>query len=773
MPAVPAAPPAPAVPAAPDRRTATRPRAAVLAAFLLLPCALTGCGAEEDSGEGKSGAARDLSVAARDQVRDGGVLRWAVETAPSTLNAFHDEADATTDRIAGATLPALFTVDSRGRPQLNTDVLESAEVTEREPQQKVVYTLHPEARWSDGRRVGAADFQAQWKALSGADNAFWAARNTGYDQVHKVAEGPGPREVEVTFARPFSDWKSLFTPLYPESVTGEPEAFNDTSRTSLPVAAGPFRVEDGTLDPGADAVTLERNPKWWGETAKLDAIVLTAVPRKERARALAAGRVDLAEIRPSTAERIAAAKEPASTGRGAARGDAGAKTAGGQDATEDADAEDAAQEKDAAKQEDAEKEKDGGKEEKEEGAAEKKDGGAAQGAETGGGAGDAADTGRRNLRQYAVRRAYAPVYLQLALNGSTGPLRDERVRRAVARALDREALAAAALGPAGLDGRALGSHLRMYDQAGYQDGSTALGEPGPASAAALLASAGWRGGPPADAGPGAGADAGPDGSPFAVTAPVLTGLTHSAATGHAAVLRQTAHAQTRAARAAGKDGDDDAARRRKAAEAAREKAAEATEALDRVLGGLLRAEGGSLVRAREGEKLELRLVLPAGDRTSHVRRTGDGIARMLRRVGVDVRITRVPDAAFLQDHVVSGDFDLALYSWPATAFPVTDTRPVFAKPVVSLDGALLIEQNYTRVGTDQIDQLFEEAAGELDEDARADLVRRIDARLWAAAGSLPLYQHPQLVAVDRRLANAGAFGLQTPRYQDIGFVRRR
>jgi len=44
-----------------------------------------------------------------------------------------------------------------------------------------------------------------------------------------------------------------------------------------------------------------------------------------------------------------------------------------------------------------------------------------------------------------------------------------------------------------------------------------------------------------------------------------------------------------------------------------------------------------------------------------------------------------------------------------------------------------------------------------------------DARIWAAAGSLPLYQRLQLVAARSNLVNAGAFGLATPRYQDIGF----
>ena len=106
-----------------------------------------------------------------------------------------------------------------------------------------------------------------------------------------------------------------------------------------------------------------------------------------------------------------------------------------------------------------------------------------------------------------------------------------------------------------------------------------------------------------------------------------------------------------------------------------------------------------------------------------------------------------------------------------SVMPATDARPIFAKPAAAADGSLLVEQNYTRVGTNQIDQLFDQASKELDDGARNDLIKQADARIWAAAGSVPLYRRPQLVAAGDKVANAGAFGFQTPRYQDIGFER--
>ncbi|MEU8965590.1 ABC transporter family substrate-binding protein, partial [Streptomyces sp. NPDC048491] len=174
---------------------------------------------------------------------------------------------------------------------------------------------------------------------------------------------------------------------------------------------------------------------------------------------------------------------------------------------------------------------------------------------------------------------------------------------------------------------------------------------------------------------------------------------------------------------------------------------------------------------KDGKPLTLRFVLPSGPGSESLRAVGDKIAAMLKGVGINTEIVKVADDSYFKDHIASGDFDLALYSWPGTAYPATDDRPIFAKPEPASDGSLLVEQNYSRVGTDRIDQLFEQAAGELDEDEARDLVRKADARIWAAAGSIPLYQRPELVAVKPNVANAGAFGFAAPNFEDIGFKK--
>ncbi|GAA1352359.1 ABC transporter family substrate-binding protein [Streptomyces beijiangensis] len=664
--------------------------------------ALAGCGASNDA-DSVPAAPQDVAPAGRAQLADGGTLRWAVDAMPETLNAFQADADATTTRITGAVLPSLFTLDANGRPQANPDYLESAKTVAREPKQVVLYRLNQKAVWSDGREIGAPDFVAQWHALSGKDSSYWTARNAGYDRIEKIERGADNLEVKVTFNKPYADWRSLFSPLYPKEVMGSPAAFNDAARTALKSTAGPFRIKE--VDRSAGTTTLVRNPRWWGTPAKLDALVLTAVPREKRTAALAAGSLDLADVDTAAADRITRAVEDKNAG--VTGGPAAAITpasalrswalAHGSEGEEKADAARTSRKRTQA-------------------------------------AIKVYDTEQTNLRGYAVRKSLEPAYTQLALNGSAGPLSDERVRRAVARALNRKELAADVLKPLGLPAEAPGSHLALAGQEAYADNSDALGDQDTHEAQALLADAGWKEG-------GAVATAKPEGA------------------------KAGSSPQKESKQDGSKDdGKDDGTH---------------TDGQGRGVAGAYaptgtRAPAGgvpSTVLTRNGKPLTLRFVLPSGPGSESLRATGDRIAQMLDAVGIRTEVTKVADDSYFKDHIASGDYDLALYSWPATAYPATDARPIYAKPEPAADGSLTVEQNYTRVGTDHIDQLFDQAVGELDEGASRDLVEQADARIWAAAGSIPLYQRPQLVAARQSVANAGAFGFQTPRYQDIGFTK--
>jgi peptide/nickel transport system substrate-binding protein len=670
---------------------------AFLAAGALVVPALAGCSSEDPAGKPLAGP--DIAPAARAEVADGGTLRWAVDAVPETLNTFQSDADAATTRIAQAVLPSMYRMDAEGRPQIAADYLESAKVVKTEPKQVVLYKLSQQAVWSDGREIGAADFAAQWRALSGKDSAYWTARNAGYDRIERIERGDNDLEVKVTFARPYADWRSLFSPLYPKEVMGTPDSFNDGARKKLKITAGPFTVKK--VDTKADEVTLVRNPRWWGSPARLDQIVLTAVPRADRAAALATGAVDLAEIDAAEARRITAAAGP--------RGTSASPSKGSDDDNGEANAGPARRE--------------------------------------------------QALSGFEVRKSLEPAFTQLALNGSEGPLADERVRRAVARTLDREELARTVLRPLDLPAVPVGSHLALSGQAVYADNSGALGGQDTAAAQALLADAGWVRGGPVEEGERGEKAAGPEGEK-------AKGKGTGDDDGMFIVGQDDKARDAREAERGEREGHHLAQDGKQHLQQGGAPGAYAPK------GTAAPAGTKTGVVAKDGKPLTLRFVLPSGSGSERLHTVADRITRMLDRVGIRTETTKVSDESYFKDHIASGEYDLALYSWPASAYPATDARPIYVKPVPAADGSLTVEQNYTRVGTDQVDQLFDQAIATLDESESRSLLRKADARIWAAAGSIPLYQRPQLIAARKDLANAGAFGFQTPVYQDMGFLKK-
>ncbi|WP_326720854.1 ABC transporter family substrate-binding protein [Streptomyces sp. NBC_00243] len=724
-------------------RAVMRSVAFLTAGALAVPL-LSACSAEEDQA-GKPVAGQDIAPATRDLIADGGTLRWAVDAVPETLNTFQADADATTSRVAGAVLPSMYRLDQNGRPQVNTDYLETAKVAEREPKQVVLYKLNQQAVWSDGREIGAADFAAQWRALSGKDTAYWTARNAGYDRIEKIERGASDLEVKVTFSRPYADWKSLFSPLYPKDVMGTPDSFNDGARRKLKVTAGPFALKK--VDREDDKVTLTRNPRWWGRPTKLSEIVLRAVPRDKRAAALADDKVDLAEIDPAEAERITlAARDKGSTplqGPGAALSpDKSLRSWARAHGSDD----------EAAGEEISAREK------RREAMAEYADQQSA-------------------LRGFVVRKSLEPAYTQLALNGSEGPLADERVRRAVARALDREELAKAVLEPLGLPAVPVGSHLALSGQQAYADNSGALGGQDTAEAQALLADAGWVPGGPvkeqkktekAAGSKGEKADA--DSEEGSGDGTYIVGEDNKPAE---ADREKKKEPKDHSKKQSGQYADERAGKHLDGKQYGRKEAKQGgAPGAYAPKGTAAPAGAAAAALAKDGKPLTLRFVVPSGPGSESLRTVADRISRMLERIGIRTEMTRVPDDSYFKDHIASGEYDLALYSWPASAFPATDARPIYSKPVPAADGSLTVEQNYTRVGTDQVDQLFDQAIATLDEAEGRSLVRKADARIWAAAGSIPLYQRPQLTAARTNLANTGAFGFQTPVYEDMGFLRK-
>jgi peptide/nickel transport system substrate-binding protein len=176
-------------------------------------------------------------------------------------------------------------------------------------------------------------------------------------------------------------------------------------------------------------------------------------------------------------------------------------------------------------------------------------------------------------------------------------------------------------------------------------------------------------------------------------------------------------------------------------------------------------------RQKDGAPLEITCVIPTGVATS--KQEAELFQNMLGQIGVKMNISVVPVNDFFAKYITTGQFDLTVFSWIGTPYPISSARSIYAKPTKNAKGELEIKQNYARIGSEEIDRLFDQASQELDRRKAVVLANQLDALIWQEVHSLTEYQRPELVVCKKNLVNFGAFGFAGPPwvYQDIGWAK--
>jgi len=175
------------------------------------------------------------------------------------------------------------------------------------------------------------------------------------------------------------------------------------------------------------------------------------------------------------------------------------------------------------------------------------------------------------------------------------------------------------------------------------------------------------------------------------------------------------------------------------------------------------------IRKKDGKELAVRFVVPNGVASSN--QIAELVRAMLDGIGVRVDVMPVPTQDYFKQYINPGNFDLTVFSFLGKPFPISSNKASYVSPKPGKDGKLDFLQNFARIGTPQIDALFDEATSEFDEQKAIDLANQIDAALWDEVHSLPLYQRPDIAATRTQLANFGAFGFASVVYEDIGFTK--
>ncbi len=169
------------------------------------------------------------------------------------------------------------------------------------------------------------------------------------------------------------------------------------------------------------------------------------------------------------------------------------------------------------------------------------------------------------------------------------------------------------------------------------------------------------------------------------------------------------------------------------------------------------ALGADGVREKEGQKLVVRFTQIATVKVSE--NEALQAQSQLADIGVQLKIVTIPTARF--GKTLSGhEFELIAFSWVGTPYPFTGLKQLYGTGSQS---------NYAQLSLPAVDDLIAKIDAESDTAARIELANRASSLLWENVHTLPLYQRPELIASKQSLANYGAFGLGSPRWEDVGF----
>ncbi|MGW4244011.1 ABC transporter family substrate-binding protein [Nocardia sp. NPDC004722] len=345
-----------------------------------------GCSSDtgNTTGSGELGTTNDINPHPVSDLKDGGTLRLPLTSFPESFNYL--QVDGTTGDTASVIAPLLgspFVSNAANELSIDKNYFTDVQLTGTSPQ-VVTYTINPKAVWTDGSPITWEDLRSEFQAQNGSDSAYQVSSTDGYDRVDRVERGVDDRQAIVTYKQPYSEWKGMFSPLYPKAATESPQALDNWARSALPLSAGPFVITN--IDRTQNRITLGRNAKWWGDTPKLDTITFSVLDYNAMLPAVQNNELDVASA--SGLEAVTTAK---------------------------------------------------------------------------------------NSPGVEVRRAPAPGYSFIAFNGAPGSIvEDARLRRALAKAVDRQKIVENFLQGVVDNPKAVGNHVYGIGQHGYQDNSGPL-----------------------------------------------------------------------------------------------------------------------------------------------------------------------------------------------------------------------------------------------------------------------------------------------------------
>jgi len=188
------------------------------------------------------------------------------------------------------------------------------------------------------------------------------------------------------------------------------------------------------------------------------------------------------------------------------------------------------------------------------------------------------------------------------------------------------------------------------------------------------------------------------------------------------------------------------------------------EAVKRLVAAGYTTVGADGIRSKGSQRLSIKLIYPSGN----VNRANTVllVQAQAKAAGIEIVPTLIPSAQyFVAPNVTSwpnGKYELALFAWSGTNYPISS---------VSNLHKLGSPQNHGQIGSAAVDALFSRANNILDLQKRCKLANDADKLQYQAVHSITMFQRPNAVAVNKKVANFGAFGFTSIDWTKVGFVK--
>lgn len=249
---------------------------ALLATALVAGCS-SGGSKSKSNGSGPAqppkasgNAQNQINVKPRSDLKQGGTFTWGISQVIPNFNQLEvDGSLLDTQDVEYGMLPIAYHFNAAGTASVDTDYFTAITMKSADPL-TIEYKINPKAKWSDGSQLSVEDMAGTATASSGKAKGYNIAASQGYDQIKSVTAGANDQDAIVTFSTPYGDWRSLFAPILPKSLTATAAAFNTSWIKQPLVTSGPFKW--GSADKTAQTYTIVRDDNWWGNKAILDSI---------------------------------------------------------------------------------------------------------------------------------------------------------------------------------------------------------------------------------------------------------------------------------------------------------------------------------------------------------------------------------------------------------------------------------------------------------------------------------------------------------------------